>query len=143
MLFAFILMFTENVHHIYFSSFYMEKDFEKYDLQNKGFLTYEEYKALSYSHLKRPKQKENMGKAIFKHDLRELEKQNREKDYTGYFELYSENGYITYGSLRRLCEKVNLDIEDSTILEMIDLCKNKETQRMGYDEFVKLMQLIE
>lgn len=114
----------------------MQKEFEKFDIQKKGFLTYKEYTALSLSNLKKPKSKQEMGDVVFKQDIGHLENET-ENDYFELFELFSENGKINFGSLRRICEKVQYKIDDDEILAMIRRFGN---DGIDYETFCRIVE---
>ncbi|KAM0686923.1 hypothetical protein COBT_001845 [Conglomerata obtusa] len=117
----------------------MEQDFDKYDIINKGFLTYEEYRLLSLSHLTRPLSHEEIGDVIFKHDLRNHKIEKTNNEYIEIFKLLSENGYITYGSLLKMCVKIEYEIKPQQLQQIIKCVDCDE--KIGYEKFTKIMTM--
>ncbi|KAM0674225.1 hypothetical protein GVAV_002299 [Gurleya vavrai] len=119
----------------------LEDKFDEFDIKKKGFLTYEEYKLLSLSMLKKPLLENEIGSAIFKHDLKHLSKTQNQNDYSALFNIMAENGFITFGSLVSICKKIDFNIKESDVLDII---KNiSKTGMIDYNQFCQMMQFFE
>ncbi|KAM0678967.1 hypothetical protein BDAP_000344 [Binucleata daphniae] len=116
----------------------MQHNFDKFDIQKKGYLTYEEYKLLALSNLKKPLPIQKMGDTVFQQDVIFCENMHTEDDYSELFELFSEGGYITYGSLYTIMQKTGFDCNENEILNMIDAVTDKKM--IDYEKFCKLLQ---
>lgn len=114
----------------------MDTDFHKF-ASNKDFLTYDEYVHLSLSHLQTPVCKAEIGNAIFIQDIRKIQF-TTPCDYSELFGLFSENGRITYGSLRSLVNKVGMEIGDDDVLKMVEYFKREDG--IGIEEFNAICQ---
>lgn len=115
----------------------MEDDFQKFDILKKGFLTYNEYKLLALSNLKKPLPNKQIGDTIFLQDVVFYEKEHVDNDYSELFALFSENDYITYGSLYNIMQKTGFACDQQTILSMLEAINDQKN--IDYATFCKLL----
>lgn len=113
----------------------MDTDFHKF-ASNTDFLTYDEYVRLSLSHLQKPLPITQIGTTIFIQDIRKIQLNESQSDYSELFELFSENGRITYGSLRNIIDKVGIEVSDNDVLNMIKYFDRSNKTELNSDDSV-------
>ncbi|EJW03312.1 hypothetical protein EDEG_00221 [Edhazardia aedis USNM 41457] len=123
----------------------MQKDFDKFDAMKKGYLTYKEYKLLSLTHFIKPQPEHIMSDAIFLQDIVRIddmvlhEKDDVHNEYQSLFKALSENGSITYLSLKNICQKIGLNVTDHEIEEMLKLFDNKGDE-LDFEQFLRILK---
>lgn len=97
----------------------MQRDPGTFDMGKKGFLTYEEYVGYSISILRQPLDKKEMGNRIgysemrFRKDVVDLE---------GVFDFFSSGkDHISFDTLRNAVSRLEMEIPDEDVVEMIFL----------------------